>query len=82
MEKALPDNSIVSAAVIDPTILIGKNISPGWNNNDKLEWYDGRIETIAMETKEYELKYANVTSAYLTFDEVITDIRNGDLKIL
>ena len=69
----------------DPGLLCGKLVLHKWVNEEGRDvTYEGRISGELIEKNgvtEFEIKYFNGEICYLEFDEVMTDIHNGDLTV-
>ena len=80
-----PEGSELERCLLDPSILVGKNIKHKWVEADGSEaWYDGKIEEQVTGSVEFRIEYSadSIDAVYLELDELITDCKNGDLNIL
>ena len=70
----------------DPACLQYKYISHCWEGEDGIcKWWEGYIHHLVSTgtVTEYKIEYISTDKeCYMEFDEIVTDIRNGDLIIL
>lgn len=73
----------MSTIINDPSVVIGNRSSHSWEGGKKDKWYTGVTLGIAKDHPvEYEIEYAGWSeNVFMELDEMVTDIRNGDLMI-
>lgn len=80
------DNELTQV-ITDPKSLVNKYITHLWTEGGKDIWYKGIVNGWQSETEEYSVQYQNENgeiqpAVYLTVDEIVTDMKNGDLVVL
>lgn len=70
----------ICGVIKDPKLLIGKFVRHKWDNAT----YDGQIKALNdLNPPEFEMDYFDQGGAvYLQVDEVVADLRSGDLLVL
>lgn len=85
MDCGKTDTTLLTTCIMDPSVVVGRRISHAWSTDNGIEWYEGTVlQMTGEQVKEYEVKYDNSSeeSVYLEIDELLADLKNGDLKLL
>ena len=74
-----------TACIIDPTLLVGRKIRYIWSTDNGDEAFMGEILGVKTThgTSEFEILYdEHEERIFMEFDEVLTDLKCGDLQIM